>query len=108
MLPRDAVAVRLRPDEALHVGDPRGAHVEVQPAQRAPLQPHPPADPVARLEHPHGVPARLELARRDEPREAGADDDDVDGVRPVALHEDTLAETAAAGAQRNGPDPSVR
>jgi hypothetical protein len=103
--PLDAVAVRLRPHVALHVGDPCAAHVEVGAPERTALQPDASADPVARLEHSHRVSARLELARRDEPGEAGADDDDVAGVRPVALHGDTVAETAAAGVQRNGPDP---
>ena len=53
MLADDAVAVGLRPHVALHVRDPRAAHVEVEPAEGAALQPHPPADPVARLEHEH-------------------------------------------------------
>jgi hypothetical protein len=51
---------------ALGVGDPGAAHVEVEPAQRAALQPHPPADPVARLEHANEAAARLELAGGDE------------------------------------------
>ena len=81
MLARDAVAVGLGPHVALHVGDPGAAHVEVQPAQRVALQPHATADPVARLEHPHRAAAGLQLAGRDEAREAGADDEDVDHGR---------------------------
>ena len=38
---------------------------------------HPPADAVARLEHRDRVPGARDLARRDEPGQAGADDDDV-------------------------------
>ena len=51
VLAHGAVAIGLRPDVALHVGEPRAAHVEVEPAQRVALQPDAPADPVARLEH---------------------------------------------------------
>jgi hypothetical protein len=78
VLARDPVAVGLRPYVVLRVGHPGTAHVEVEPAQRAALQPCPPADPVARLEHPDRAAARLELAGGDEAREAGADDEDVD------------------------------
>ena len=38
VLAHDAVAVGLGPDVALHVGDPRAAHVEVEPAQRVALR----------------------------------------------------------------------
>ena len=81
VLALDAVAVGLGPDEALRVGDPRAAHVEVEPAQRAALQPDAPADPVARLEHAHAVPARLELAGGDQPGETGADHEHVGQAR---------------------------
>ena len=67
MLARDAVAVGLRPHVGLHVGDPGAAHAEVDAPQRAALQSHPPADPVARLEHEHRAAARLQLAGGDEP-----------------------------------------
>ena len=88
VLARDSVAVGLGPHVALHVGEPGTAHVEVESAQRAALHPHAPADPVARLEHPHRAAAGLQLAGRDEAREAGADDEDVDhgpGSYRVAL-----------------------
>ena len=38
---------------------------------------HPPADALARLEHRDRVPGARDLARRDEPRQPGPDDDDV-------------------------------
>ena len=73
----DAVAIRLRPHVRLAVGQPGAAHVEVEAGKRVAPGPDAAADPVARLQHRHIVAARLGLARGDEPREPGADDDDV-------------------------------
>ena len=78
VLARDAVAVALRPHVRLAVRHPGAAHVEVEAAQGVALQPHAPADPLARLQHGHAPPAGLEVARRDEAGEPGADDEDVE------------------------------
>jgi hypothetical protein len=77
VLAQRAVALRLPPHRGLAVGEPRAAHVEVEAGERVVLRPHAAADPVARLQHRHGMPARLQLPRGDEPGEPGADDDDV-------------------------------
>ena len=58
-----------RPDEL-------GAEVDDLAAGDRPVE-HPPADAVARLEHRDRVPGARDLARRDEPGQPGADDDDV-------------------------------
>ena len=108
MLALDAVAVGLGPDVGLHVGDPGAAHVEVEPAQRAALQPRAAADPVARLQDADRLAARLELARGDEPRQAGADHEDVDHAgeyrsrRSFALRQ-AATSTRARASSRDTP-----
>jgi hypothetical protein len=82
VLAEHAVAVGLGPHGGLAVGDPRAAHVEVEPPERVALHPHAAADPVAGLQHRHGAAARLELTGGDEATEARADHHDVAQVPP--------------------------
>ena len=78
VLARDAVAVGLRPDVRLAVGDPGAAHVEVESGERAALDPEAAADPVARLDHGDLAAGRLEVAGGDETRQPRPDDDHVE------------------------------